>query len=274
MREPHPKGTAIDSKRRARWIRSFEGYRRPIAETHVIEWLAQFDDSDRDIAARLLDVVEFRSHADISKAYKAMLDAVPGWDPSPEKRRGRFAFAPFSSTAGESGDAMLHLFRVANNLNQRINDKLFLARSEIVGAQLGAEDSLVLVDDFVGTGKQAVEAYDQYFQELLAGIGRVFLITVAAYSPGAERVRRETTIELLAHSILKPKDSICDAECESFSSWEKGRLHRYCQRASPDRPWGFGGCGLVVVFAHQCPNNTVSMLHAKSNEWEPLFPRT
>jgi hypothetical protein len=30
---------------------------------------------------------------------------------------------------------------------------------------------------------------------------------------------------------------------------------------------------LVIVLYHQCPNNTLAVLHASSKEWEPLFPR-
>jgi hypothetical protein len=44
--------------------------------------------------------------------------------------------------------------------------------------------------------------------------------------------------------------------------------------ASQRHPRGFGDCGLVIVLYHQCPNNSLAVLHASSGNWEPLFPRS
>jgi hypothetical protein len=80
-------------------------------------------------------------------------------------------------------------------------------------------------------------------------------------------------MELISHRHLTLGDSVPDSQCKHFSAAEKSRILHYCKRASPDRPLGFGECGLVIVLSHQCPNNSLALLHATSRTWEPLFPR-
>jgi len=40
-----------------------------------------------------------------------------------------------------------------------------------------------------------------------------------------------------------------------------------------ENPMGFGDCGLVVVFQHRPPNNTIPILHEDHSKWTGLFPR-
>lgn len=274
MRRPHSPETPIDNRRRSAWRMRFEGYRQGVTDAKLDEWLAQFTKSDRRIAARVLDVVEFISAEEIDAAFRSLLARIPGWHRQKAQRRGEFRFAPFSRTAGESGDAMLHRFRLANGLSERYYNPLFIGRSEIPAARLGRDDSLVFVDDFVGSGKQAVDAWTDIFDELSAGVGHVYLLTVASFVTGAQRVQTETRVDLLSHRPLGTRDSLPHTDCSHFSDYEKRRIRHYCNRASPAKPLGFGDCGLVLVLAHQCPNNSLAILHADDNDWMPLFPRS
>jgi hypothetical protein len=273
LRAPRPSDTPIDNRRRSLWRSRFEGYRYGVTDARLSEWLEQFTNGDRETAARVLDVVEFISAEQMHAAFRSLLKRLPGWHQSERKRKGRFVFVAFSRTAGESGDAMLHQFRLANNLNKRAYDSLFIGRSEILRAGLRKDDTVVFLDDFVGSGKQAVEAWQTMFQELTAEVGNVYLFTVAAFNKGATRIRDETRIELLAHRQFNNSDSVLHDDCRHFAQHEKDRILHYCKMASPENPWGFGDCGLVVVLSHQCPNNSLAMLHATSQRWEPLFPR-
>jgi hypothetical protein len=273
VRTPRPVGTPIDNRRRSLWRGRFEGYRYGVTDARLSEWLDQFDDADKDAAARLLDAVEFISAEQLHAALRSVLSRLPGWNRNRSKRRGKFVFVAFSSSAGESGDNMLHQFRLANNLNQSTFDSLFIGRSDILRERLGSDDTVVFLDDFVGTGNQAVTAWQKMFQELTSGVGNVYLATVAAFTKGSERIRVETRMQLLAHRHLSNRDSIVHGDCAHFSDQEKQRLLHYCRIASVDQPWGFGDCGLVIVLYHQCPNNSLAILQTTSQRWEPLFPR-
>ena len=102
MRTPRPADTPIDTRRRSNWQRRFGSYRYGVTEAGIIDWLNQFNDADRDTAARLLDAVEFISAEQLHDAFRSLLARLPGWHCDLHRRRGKFAFVAFSSSAGES----------------------------------------------------------------------------------------------------------------------------------------------------------------------------
>lgn len=274
MRAPKATGTPIDNRRRNTWRGRFEGYRYGVSDARLSEWIEQFAANDRDIAAKVLDVVEFIPAEDIDAAFRSLLNRLPGWHRFKTRRTGKFAFVAFSRTTGESGNSMVHRFRLANNLNNRFFAPLFIERSELLRQGFGRNDTVVFLDDFVGSGKQAVDAWQTMFQELTATVGNVYLLSVAAFAHGMERIKNETRLELLSHRNLSNRDSVLHDECARFTAPEKARILHYCRLASPTTPWGFGDCGLVIVLAHQCPNNSLAILHESSQHWDPLFPRS
>jgi hypothetical protein len=254
----------------------YGAYRSPVTKLTIESWMEQFDHSDKDLAARVLDVVEFYGQAQIGLAFREALGLLPGWNVVKSKRSGIWRFAAMSGSAGESGDGMLYQFRIANNLDGAKFRELFIGRRDIVGQKLGGEDTVVLLDDFSGTGKQVCEAWSDpevALGELLAGVGKVYLILVAATKQAIKRISDETRLSVVPAHDLDERDDIFSAHCSHFSAEERERLLRYCKRASRETPRGYGDCGLVVVFQHRTPNNTIPILHTEHEHWSALFPR-
>lgn len=285
MRKPHQSGAAINERRRKKWIDRFGSYRSGVDNTAINSWLEQFASPDQDIAARVLDVVEYFAQSHIRAAYREALLSLDGWDVAASKRKGKWAFAAMSRSAGESGDSMLYEFRLANKLGaERYND-LFLSRSDLFRRsnlpesdpnRLGADDVVVLIDDFSGTGGQVCDAWNDpatSFGALLAGVGTVYLIVVAASHKAMKRIKDETSIELVPAHQLREADSIFSDDCSHFSATDRARLLHYGRIADKARPKGFGDSGFVVVFQHRAPNNTIPILHADHDRWTGLFPR-
>lgn len=274
MRAPKAAGIAIDAPRIAEWLQSFAQYRSQVTAERVHTWLGQFSVGDRDVAARLLDSVDFYHGDRIEDALRTALATLPGWHREETQRQGRWRFAAMSQSAGESGDSMLHMFRIANQLTRSKYNELFITPSRILQQGLGPDDSLVLLDDFVGTGDQVCKAWGAGFSELAAGVGRVYLLVVAACQGGKQRVEAETGLNVLSADELAEADNVFSDACTHFPAEDKARILKYCRRAKPKNPKGHGDSGLVVVFAHRCPNNSLPALHAmRRNHWRPLFPR-
>ena len=274
MRTPHPVGTPIDANRKRDWVTEFTGYRVNVTEARIDQWLGQFHATDRDAAARLLDAVLFVSSSYVTRAFRAILASLDGWALSEADRRGRWMFVPFTGSAGESGDHMLQRFRHANNLTSSRYSHLFRYRADLVRLRPGPKDTVVLVDDFSGTGNQACRAWESTFQELLPFRPRVFLVLVAASSAAQKRIADMTRMEACAQVELGPDADIFSVQCTRFSDEEKARLLRYGLQADPHHPRGWGDCGFVIVFSHTCPNNSIPLLHKRRNgHWEGLFPR-
>jgi len=273
MKHPLRRKTPVDMHRMSSWVTTFSGYRHPITEQRIERWFTQFSSEDRDLAARILDCVEFVTHVQISTAFKSILSSLDGWHIDEARRRGIWRFVPFSTSAGESGDTMLHKFRWANNLNHRKYDELFIYKSELLQAPLNPQDSVVFVDNFAGTGQQACKAWDETIQELLPGNPNAYLILVMASNCARERIERETELMVNPYSLLSEDDNIFSPRCSHFTPKEKKTILKYCRKASNQHPRGHGDCGFVVVFAHNCPNDSIPILHVFRKGWEGLFRR-
>ncbi len=270
MRAPLPPGMPIDNHRMAGWVGLFSGYRHAVTEQRVDRWLNQFRTNDRDLAARALDCVDFITHEQMAAAFRSILNSLNGWSRDANFRQGRWRFVAFSTSAGQSGDSMLHRFRLANGLSGRQYNELFIYKSQLLSENLGPEDTVVFVDDFSATGTQACDGWGD-IEELLPGDPTVFLVLVAASSAARERIGNETGLTVVPHIELTEQDNIYLPACGYFTQHEKDTLLRYCRVADNRYPRGFGNCGFVIVFAHNCPNNSIPILHGYHPRWEGLF---
>ena len=273
MNKPRDRGAKIDAKRFARWLSQFSGYRTPVTNALIEFWLKQFAPKHRDLAARVLDSILFITHQHIHTCFRDLLDALDGWNKAASKRKGRWFFVPFSGSVGESGDSMVHAFRMATSMTKKQYNNYFIHRSDLVMEKPGPEDTVVLLDDFSGTGNQACESWQDVFAELLTSGPRIILMLVAATTDALKRIADETQMEPICATTLRSRDNIFHSDCAHFSGAEKEILLGYCKRANSREPKGYGDAGLVLVFAHQCPNNAIPVLHANHGGWQGLFPR-
>jgi hypothetical protein len=191
----------------------------------------------------------------------------------------------------ESGTHLLYYFRQENQLSK----DLFVQSHELFDGTAAQPrlaknvDHVVLLDDFCGSGTQAV----RYSKGLLTRLRalrkrlRISYLPLFATTEGLNKVRRETTFSRV--------DTVCELD-PSFRCLSTGsRLFREAQpdinrafaeqmcRAHgahllPNAPLGFGGCELLLGFAHNVPNNTLPVFWSMGAEdgsypWDAVFPR-
>lgn len=272
MKRPLARGSPINMRRMRRWTADFPGYRINVNEDRIGRWLNQFQQADRDIAARVLDSVEFITQEQMSAAYRSLPASLPGWHIDEAQRVGTWRFVPFSASAGESGDTMLHKFRLANRMSGRGFNHLYIYKSDLLKEDLGPADSVVFIDDFSGSGQQVHDNWPA-LKELLPGNPNAYLGLIATTTRARQRVLAETEIIPVPHIILGDEDNIFAPSCIHFNQAEKDTLLRYCRRANHNEPRGFNDSGLLTVLAHNCPNNSIPILHRSSARWEGLFRR-
>jgi hypothetical protein len=273
MNRPGAINIPLDNRRFNRWLARFSLYQSPVTRQTIELWLEQFSAADRDLVARILDSTIFINANAIQHGYRELLSSLPGWNINPQQRQGEWFFVPFSGSTGESGDSMLHAFRVANNLAHNRHNRLFIHRSELPSKELTENDNIVLVDDFSGTGRQACTSWTEIFQELLIGPASKYLVLAAATAGAVRRINQETGMDVRCNRIFQNRDNLFHQTCHFYSQNEKNRILRYCRTADPVRPRGFGESGLLVVLGHRCPNNSIPILHSENANWTPLFPR-
>lgn len=273
MKTPRPRGANIDAGRMTSWASEFAGYRYSVTERRIERWLDQFGDDHRNLAARVLDCVDYIPYERITAAFRSLLESLPGWSRDESSRQGKWRFVAFSASAGESGDSMLHHFRIANGLATKRYDELFVHMRDLLGENLGHGDSVVFVDDFSGTGNQVCDTWATEVAELLPEGPNTYLVLVAASSMARQEISRTTSLMVAPSLELTESDNIFSERCEHFDAQEKATLLDYCTRADRHRPKGHGECGFVIVFAHRCPNNTIPILHEDHDRWMGLFRR-
>jgi hypothetical protein len=170
---------------------------------------------------------------------------------------------------------MLACFRQAMGLKQKYYEPLFVYAHQLPGQQLTGSDTVVLIDDFAGTGTQACTAWNTLFRELVGGAGTVYLMVVAATVDAQKEIRDHTDLQVMNHYNLISSDNLFSDDCCHFTPAEKETVLRYCTEHFPDMPKGYGDCGLLFVLQHDCPNNSIPLLHSyRKNQWVPLFPWT
>lgn len=273
MRRPRERGRPHDEARFDAWLESFWGYRSHISRQKIEKWIAQFAAADRDLAGRILDAVEFYRPDMLANAYTSVLGRLPGWSKVAQERQGKWRFVPFTVRPGESGDMMLSVFRTANKLNTARYDELFVYKADLLKEGLGPDDTVVFVDDFAGTGDQAIGAWRESLAELLPGRPKTFLVLVAAIQEAITRISTDTALKVRAHRHLRPRDNFFANDCQHFSPAEKQQVLHYCEQANAEHPRGYGDCGVLLVMAHRCPNNSLPILHSKDSAFRGLFPR-
>ena len=253
------------------WVKDFAGYRQPPTKDALNKWLARFDPEHLEIAHKVLDAVVVVSEREIHEGYRDGLTSLPGWSKSAAARTGRWFFVG-AGGAGESGLAMLRMFREANGLTSANWQDYFKSPRELPRLALTAYDHVVFVDDFAGTGQQMV-TYWPTMQELVASEARCYLLLTALTDDAERNILQNTELTVIARLKMTAADNIFSAECAAFDDGEKNHLENYGKIAWPNHPKGYGNCGLTLVLSHKTPNNAVPILHANHQQWEGIFPR-
>jgi len=148
-------------------------------------------------------------------------------------------------------------------------------------------DRIVLLEDFVGTGSQIEPALA--FLSALAGRPPTLLVPLIICPSGminAESwVRANTSLTVSPVVRLQPRDFLgpipVTNEPDVFDTLRPLINSTYSQVLNGEDPmasktysaFGYRETGSLVVLATNCPDNTLPLVHFKSDTWNPLFPR-
>jgi len=159
--------------------------------------------------------------------------------------------------------------------------------SRLVGCVRKQSNSstVVLVDDFIGTGNSAIE----FLKELHQNVGcelvgkKVLLVAICGFTDAQDRI--EDALEEMGFEVgvyvcdpLDRSDQVFSPQSTVFpDSDERGRAEQAARQAGrglvKDNPLGYGDCQALVVFEDSCPNNSLPILWSQRAGWHPLLPR-
>jgi hypothetical protein len=146
---------------------------------------------------------------------------------------------------------------------------------------------LFVVDDFAGTGNQARELRDELTTQLasldpawrdrvLVAMGLGVVMDRGLIEPlGSEGVLVSFGVEIPAS--LKLDDGQPASLPPELAERARDLFSTIGRQLLPNAPSGYGGHGMLVSFADNCPNNTLPAFwchgEVAGKRWVPLLPR-
>lgn len=257
-------------------------------------WLRQFHNQDVHTAELLLKSLYFVSSEYLSLHLKLMISDIlasatgkislyVSREVEIDASKKKIPFFPSdtvspaafpASTAPGSEGGLAHLCRdIAKGSKGKI-----LFQPSIEQMKLKKCKALVIVDDIAGSGKRlcefarwirgnkSVRSWTSYKKATIVAV------SYAATQRGQARIRRSSLIEELhfAQNVVSGRTWWTDEQ--------RRQIVDLCKKYAPftsrkDLPLGYKDTFSLILFSHNCPNNTPAILWAgKKNSWEPLFP--
>ena len=240
-----------------------EGVRRAT----IVRWLAQFSKKSRPVAAKSLEVLTYFSTSNIRKMTSELVDCVYQEYPSVSKKH--IYFVPI----GGAGAGSQVIARVLRGI-AKVPAGCVVTMLDVEGIAAEQMKVVVLVEDFSGTGKQIDEWWPVVEGIFLPKNADIVLgLLVINYRA---RTRLAPVFKrILAVADLERQHDVFDAKCTKFSRAEKNALLAACRSTGCSSRFlkGFGDSGLLVVFKHGCPNNSLPILWYSQGAWHNLFQR-
>ncbi|SIN95339.1 phosphoribosyltransferase-like protein [Chitinophaga niabensis] len=255
-----------------------------VSAIDILKWLANFEEDEQRVALSLISNLTVYTSNEIEEKYHKGLNIIIRGVPS----KSKIAIHPIG-LFGKSGSMMAYLLRKTNTFNIN-NSRLTLIPDSKMLSTLGEEhETLVLLDDFTGTGS-SIEKY--YNSDIIAHIGRfkqIHFLGVAAM--------KEAIIYLKPYftSIIIDNDSIYKKAFSSEASYfgyrkytaPKELAYKYGEfltkpeRLKSGKPkyrhaLGHENSQSLVAFFYGCPNNTLPIFWQGDSgriKWTPLIPR-
>lgn len=256
-------------------VNTFRSYQpRPVDRDGLRLWLRQVDADDYDLTLRVLENTQFYGvqriqglMADLHQQVRVQLanDGI--------RRSENLAFLALGRV-GESGHEIYTRYRNINRLSNgpymlpqllELGDLLYAAETE------SREIALVFLDDFVGTGKQVSDYWRDVLSQIIEPTIPVYLATIAACDIGIERIVKETPFQVITSHLIQNRHLF--PLSDRFTDQEKARILLYNDIGNP--PLGIGGLGVMLAFAHGCPNNSLAILRGSKSQrhWRGILPR-
>jgi hypothetical protein len=245
---------------------------------HVLKWLMQFDSEDLDIGIRVvrnLNVIGFEDlNTALSIAYSKLERMAIDKGTKISSRNTLFAGI---GDGAKSGAMIGYNFRLINE----IPEDNFIDDESIQYLEQGMIDNVVLIDDIVGTGDQALKEIKALTDKITPfGVKNIFLLTAVGMKDGIDKIAEKTKAYVFSAFEYSELDTVTSLDSyfyEGISHEKRASLRtrlEYYGKVSNKAGIGYGGIGALIAFYYNTPNISLPVIWGSKNSWIPLFKRT
>lgn len=279
--------------------RSWPPYQgRHVGVDDVRSWLQQVDNlKDQRILFELLKRIRFFSETEVrdrlKTAHAIIRPSLPEFVIRQRNERRADIIITYVDGAGKSGATYASLYAEANGIAAAnvIPPTNFRDSFSALSKRFETPAAVIIVDDIAATGgtlseklSEFLDSYGDLFDKTL--VRAISLIaTTDAQELINRRLERYTNIDVdfrTCETIGQFAYAFPTDQVAWSSSDQAERALALCtnlgSRIHKQRPLGYGGLGLLVVFPTTVPNNSLPIIHSYSRagsvqSWTPLFAR-
>lgn len=234
-------------------------------------WLKQFNPSEQESIKPLLTHFRYYSSNLVFELLKTLHNKlVQNYRISPEHTW----FVPFGYVA-KSGSAIAYFYRRHNNLPQN----RFIAAEDLGSIPLKDISAVVFLDDFIGSGHDAVRLWNKVVAPLKARAANCQFIfaCIVGYESGIKYASSRTPLSIVVAEIIPRSEQPFEEDSVIYPSTEervraREIVQKYGSRLASKEPLGYGGTQGLVGFFFSTPNNTLPIFWSTQGNWLPLLP--
>jgi hypothetical protein len=245
------------------------------------KFLAQFDASDREIIGRLLKSFIYLDRQSIKRR---LIDHFLAFE-----ELGDLGFVALGQTTESGNELAIDLRRA---LSDRVAVEQFLLSDRLEHTNLALFRQIIVLDDFIGTGRQAVEYFERIPGKFAKKITYTYLTGLEA---GVMHVRQylksrfdNTDVTPIFDIKLRSafeKNYVFDSEyelelaraiCVKYGNYLKSLEDR---RHQTSYPLGYGDSAILFATEYNTPNNTLPIFWSTvrlpaGERWFAPYPRS
>lgn len=271
---------------------------RHVGVDDVRSWMQQVDNlKDQRILFELLKRTRFFSEVEVrdrlKTAHAVIRPSLPEFVIRQRNERRSDVVVTYVDGAGKSGASYASLYAEANGIAAAnvISPDGFRKSFGRLADSGAVPAAVIIVDDIAATGGTLSEKLSDFLTDFgdMFSTTKVRAITLVATTGAQEAINRrlerfsDLDVEFRTCEVLPPHAYAFPSEISVWDSKDQEeRALALCtnlgSRIHKQRPLGYGGLGLLVVFPTTVPNNSLPILHSfarpgSGQGWTPMFLR-
>jgi hypothetical protein len=268
-------------ERLRRWYKNFTADEERYFAACVIDSLIYRSDDQTD--ALLIHLFQ-RPLVDLTRRHPTHIGLINNWiDRLRSNSRDIRLIAAISQNDRPHKSA--HLISRLMKRQLGINEQLIAKPWELNKGNVFANQVIVFIDDFLGTGEQFETLIKKESLQWIFSTAYVVYAPFVAHTVGITHLESKFPgLKIVASEILESQHSLFSSESRAFADntnspecakrFYMDLLRRKGFSFSPTDQFGFGGLGLTYAFEHAVPDNNLPLLWWPENSaWTPLFDR-
>lgn len=282
-----------------RWINVFYENmfgRGKVDSKRFHDWILQFEEDERLFACKLLDRLKSYTADEVRDTWQAIFKKLPE-----EAKSNRVAYIGLGHGA-KSGHHLVYPFRqaiteteeyISYQNNGKINQIFPASIADFDKYGWIRPDTIVFIDDFIGTGGQACEFLGWYltnYQWLKKT--NIYFCVLAGFKGAIDEIEKKLEHQFKTFKIIpgleldkkdiafSPLNSLwsSDDECNKAEQWAKNLGEKLVPHKQPyDKvrdALGWYNCQALVTFPHNIPSDTLTIFWGDGiKDWMPLIDR-